>query len=167
MDNRVLISAASTNHVVAENYTYQSVPRICVKRKNFQKKNGKEKETERKIVSSRKKLSKSSSKKTGDSEKSAKSGNSQERNESEVNVKEIDLNVLGSLLGTPKEVIQEIIRNVKRPSGASLNDIYEETKAIRNINLDYMKPLIDRFVHKAVECGILHKYWCASHRFKF
>lgn len=253
------------NDVGAENYTYQSVARICVKSKNVEKKNGKEKETVRKIISSRKKLSKSSGKKTGDNicstifredvpenennvsvkcfkgttttadqsgigielekegETSAKSGNFQERNESpkrktarneeskdssdlkmeddsntihantgrnikenknrnakqstskpidqseasddEVeNLKEMDLYVLGSLM-LPKEVLKVCIRNIKRSSGASLDEIYEQTKTISNVNLDYMKSSIDRFVSTAVECGLLHPY--ISHRYKF
>lgn len=265
MDDQVLISAASINDVGAENYTYQSVARICVKSKNVERKIGKKREIERKIISARKKLSKSSGKKTGDNicptifredvsenednmgvksfkritttadqsgigielekegETSAKSGNFQERNESpkrknarneeskdnsdlkmeddsntihentgrkingnknsnakqstskpidqseatndeEENLKEKDLYVLGSVM-LPKEVLKVCIQNIKSPNGASLDEIYEQTKTISYINLDYMKSEIERFVRKAVESGLLHQY--LSIRYKF
>lgn len=77
--------------------------------------------------------------------------------------KDMDLYVLGSLM-LPKEVLKVCIQNIKSPSGASLDEIYEQIKTATQVKLDYIKNLIDEFLKKCVESRLLHEY--TSHRYK-
>lgn len=77
--------------------------------------------------------------------------------------KEFDLYILGSLI-LPKKVLKVCIQTVKGPSGASLNEIYEQIKTATKVKPDYIKQSVGKFLRKGFESRLLQKY--TSHRYK-